>query len=62
MKIVTDKVNLAELKELAASMLGNLVKAVVDIKKEIIAVDAELHSDEEALLLKEGSNQEDIWE
>jgi len=46
---------------MAVSMLGNLVKAVVDIKKEIMAVDAELHSDEEALLLKEGSEQENLW-
>lgn len=61
MKIVTEKIKLAELIEMTAVMLGNLVKAVVDIKKEIMVVDAELHSDEEALLLKEGSKQEDIW-
>lgn len=61
MKIVTEKIKLKELKEMTAVMLGNMVKAVVDIKKEIMVVDAELHSDEEALLLKEGSKQEDIW-
>ncbi len=61
MKIVTEKIKLSELKEMTAAMLGNLVKAVVDIKKETMVVDAELHSDEEALLIKEGSKQEDIW-
>lgn len=61
MKIVTKKIKLSELKEMTAIMLGNLIKAVVDIKKEIMAVDAELHSDEEALLVKEGSKQHDIW-
>jgi hypothetical protein len=61
MKIVTEKIKLSELQEMAAVMFGNMVKAVVDIKKEIMAVDAELHSDEEALLIKEGSKQEDIW-
>lgn len=61
MKIVTEKIKLAELKEMTAVMLGNMVKAVVDIKKEIMVVDAELHSDEEALLLTKGSKQEDIW-
>jgi len=61
MKIVTEKIKLSELQEMAAVMFGNMVKAVVDIKKEIMAVDAELHSDEEALLIKEGSKQDDIW-
>ena len=42
-------------------MFGNLVKVVVDIQREIIAVDAELHSDEEALLLQDGSKQADLW-
>jgi hypothetical protein len=27
----------------------------------VMAVDAELHSDEEALLLDQGSRQEDLW-
>ncbi len=61
MKIITEKIKLSELKEMAVAMLGNLVKAVIDIEKEIMAVDAELHSDEEALLIKEGSRQDDIW-
>jgi len=61
MKIVTKKIKLSELREMTAIMLGNLIKAVVDIQKEIMAVDAELHSDEEALLIKEGSRQQDIW-
>jgi hypothetical protein len=42
-------------------MFGNLVKAVVDIEKGIMAVNAELHSDEEALLLENGSKQENLW-
>jgi len=32
-----------------------LVKAVVDIEKEIMVVAAELHADEEELLLEPGS-------
>ena len=61
MKIVTKKIKLSELREMTAIMLGNLIKAVVDIKKEIMVGDAELHSDEEALLIKKGSGQQDIW-
>lgn len=60
-KIIEDKVELLELKENAKNMFGNLVKAVVDVEKEIMAVYAELHSDEEALLLEKGSSQQNLW-
>lgn len=46
---------------MAEERFGNLVKAVIDIEKEIMAVDAELQADEEALLLEKGSRQEDLW-
>ena len=61
MKIVTEAVTTKELQDTAAGMFGNFVKAVVDVEKEIIAIDAELHADEEALLLKNGSKQENLW-
>ena len=60
MKIITETLTLDELKKMTA-MFGNMVKAVVDIDREIIAVDAELHSDLEALLLDDGSKQKDLW-
>ncbi len=40
---------------------GILVKAVVDIKKNIMVVDAAMHADEEKLLLENGSRQDDLW-
>ena len=61
MKIVNDNITIKELKEMAENMFGNLVKAVVDVEQEIIAVDAELHADEEAELIKNGSKQNDLW-
>jgi hypothetical protein len=61
MKIIAEKLTLNELKEMAANMFGNLIKAVVDVDREILAVDAELHSDLEALLLENGSKQESLW-
>lgn len=61
MKIVEKNITLNELNEMSGKMFGNLVKAVVDIQKEIIAIDAELHSDEEAMLLEKGSKQEYLW-
>lgn len=38
-----------------------MIKAVVDVEKEIIALDAELHADLENMLLSEGSGQENLW-
>ncbi|MDD5195183.1 MAG: DUF5674 family protein [Candidatus Omnitrophica bacterium] len=61
MKIVKDVLPLEELKQIAANLFGNLVKAVIDIDKELIALDAELHSDLEALLLENGSQQKNLW-
>ncbi|UCD54831.1 MAG: hypothetical protein JSV93_04750 [Candidatus Omnitrophota bacterium] len=61
MKIITEIVTLDKIREMAVAKFGNLVKAVVDVDREIIAVDAELHSDLEALLLKDGSKQRSLW-
>lgn len=61
MKIITSEISIAELKEMSGKMFGNLVKAVVDIEKGIMAVDAELHADEEAVLLENGSAQKNLW-
>lgn len=46
---------------MAGNMFGNFVKAVVDVELGIMAVDAELHADLEALLLENGSKQENLW-
>ena len=61
MKIITETLLPDELKQMATATFGNLVKAVVDVDREIIAVDAELHSDLEALLLENGSKQKSLW-
>jgi hypothetical protein len=59
--IVSDRVSVAALRDLAESGFGDLVKAVVDVRLEIMAIGGELHADEEALLLDEGSKQADLW-
>jgi len=46
---------------IAEKMFGDLVKAVVDIDKETIVMDVELHADEEKELLVMGSKQENLW-
>ena len=60
MKVV-DTITVKELSEMAAEMYGNLVKAVVDLKRGSLVVDAEMHADEEQYLLESGSAQKDLW-
>src|SRR3989344_2028165 len=58
-KIIKDNISIAELKEIAKEEFGDVVKAVVDIEQEIMAVGGELHADEEVLLMdQEDSKRE----
>jgi len=61
MRCLSEKISLAELLEMAAGKFGNLVKAVVDIERSLLVVDAELHSDQESVLLDMGSQQKNLW-
>lgn len=54
-------ISLADLRELAAARFGDLVKAVVDVERGLMMVDAEMHSDQEAEFLADGSRQRDLW-
>ena len=61
MKIITEKMTREELRQMAGALFGDMVKAVVDVEKEIVAVDAELHADLEAFLIESGSIQKNLW-
>lgn len=61
MKIVNEIILIDEFKEMAKEIFGDMIKGVVDIDKEIIAINAELHSDLESLLLENGSQQQNLW-
>jgi hypothetical protein len=61
MEIVDSPIPMSRLVAMAEERFGELVKAVVDVELGIMAVDAELHSDEEALLLERGSDQQHLW-
>ncbi len=61
MKRVDDVITVKELQELSSRMYGTLVKADVDIARNIMLVDMDMHADGEAVLLEDGSRQEDIW-
>ncbi|MBI4599569.1 hypothetical protein HY732_01465 [Candidatus Uhrbacteria bacterium] len=60
-KIITEKISKEDLRGMSKIFFGDLVKAVVDCKKRIMAVGGELHSDEEQLLIERGSHQSDLW-
>lgn len=55
------KIKITELRILASTRFGQLVKAVVDIEKGTMVVDADLHADEEAFLIGRDSKQENLW-
>ena len=56
-----DPIAMDELRTLAAARFGDMIKAVVDLKRGVMLLDADLHADQEAELLSEGSDQRDLW-
>ena len=46
---------------MAKQQFGDMVKAVVDVEQRIMTIGGELHSDEEAVLLDQGSAQKNLW-
>jgi hypothetical protein len=61
MKLVNQSITNKELKEMSTKMFDDIVKAVVDIDKEVMVVDAEMHADQEDYLLQLGSEQKNLW-
>jgi hypothetical protein len=61
MQIVSGTISVATLARMAEARFGELVKAVVDIERGLMVVDADMHADEEALLLETGSRQVNLW-
>lgn len=61
MQILREKITREQLKTLAANTFVDMIKCVVDVKQGLLAVDAELHSDLESMLLENGSEQDYLW-
>jgi hypothetical protein len=63
MQRVTDEQPIAidELRQMVGRRFHDMVKGVVDIRRRILLVDADMHADQEAALLAEGSEQADLW-
>lgn len=60
-KIIRKPIAKKDLEEIVKNQFGDFVKAVVDVERKIMAIGGELHADEEAVLLADGSRQENVW-
>jgi hypothetical protein len=60
-KIVKEPIRKEDIKEIVAHQFGDMVKLVVDVEKEIMAIGGDLHADEEAVLIENGSGQKNLW-
>jgi hypothetical protein len=57
-----NKITLSTLSEMSQKMFKGLVKAVVDVEKEMMIVDAPMHADQEMVFLDEyESDQGNLW-
>lgn len=61
MQLVSTPLPLSELRTIALTRFGDMVKAVVDVEKRVMVIDADMHADEEAELLGMGSDQKNLW-
>jgi len=64
MVIINKKINKIDLEHIESETYFDdmyMTKAVVDIDKELVAVNAELHSDLEQYLLDNGSRQQSLY-
>ena len=59
--IISTPIATARLRELAQEYFGDMVKAVVDVTLNLLALGGELHSDQELALIQQGSEQADLW-
>ena len=60
-RVVSTPISRGKLHEWAEEQFGDWIKAVVDVSRGIMAVGGDLHADDEALLLAQGSHQRDLW-
>ena len=60
-RLVRDRISRAELARQAEEQFGDWIKAVVDVSRGLMAIGGDLHADDEAVLLADGSRQHDLW-
>ena len=60
-QLVRSRIDHAALTKLAGENYGEMIKGVVDVTREIVALGGELHADARAALLRDGSRPGDVW-
>lgn len=60
-QIIKKKISKDELARIVKENYGTMAKVDVDIKKEILAIGGEWHSEGDELLNQDGSSREDVW-
>ena len=59
--VAPDTMSLDEIRALAQARFGDMIKGVVDLERGVLLLDADLHADQEATLLADGSKQTNLW-
>ncbi len=60
-KNIKDIISKDDLRKIAKHQFGDMVKVVVDIELGIMTIGGELHADEEAIMIRDGSKQQNLW-
>lgn len=61
MHIIDSPIPIKTIQKAHNHFFEKMVKIVVDVEKQLMAIDAELHADLEQFLLQNGSKQADLW-
>jgi hypothetical protein len=60
-KIIRQKLSPSEVKSFLGQPYDQMIKFVIDIERNILAMGGELHADAEKILLEDGSSQQNLW-
>ena len=60
-EIITEPITRAVASEIAREIYGDMLKGVVDIEREILALGGEYHMDGNMALIGNGSTQSAVW-
>jgi len=60
-KIINKKISEPELLEIAKEFYGDMIKGVVDVEREVLAMGGEYHIDASNVLIENGSVQKNVW-
>lgn len=60
-KIIKKRISNDELMVFLGKPFSEMIKFVVDVEKQIIALGGEMHADAEQILIEDGSEQKNLW-